>query len=161
MMRDFWLKKVVIAAHHPADACGIGRAACWIPNLKVHGVESLSVCDASLMPDLVSAHINACVLMIAEKRADLIRDSRSLATAGHKSNSANRKPTAHKGRRRNVFSRRDRYEPDGQPGEDEDRGMAEGDLAQLRVDGAQILISQNEMTTIEKLILFGRRSSRC
>ncbi len=69
---DGWLKRTVITAHHPAGTCAIGPDAVLEPDLRVRGVENLRVCDASAMPDLVSAHINACVLMMAEKAADLI-----------------------------------------------------------------------------------------
>ncbi|MFZ3307914.1 MAG: GMC family oxidoreductase N-terminal domain-containing protein [Xanthobacteraceae bacterium] len=70
---DAWLKKTVITAHHPAGTCAIGPDGVLDAELNVRGIEGLRVCDASAMPDLVSAHINACVLMMAEKAADLIR----------------------------------------------------------------------------------------
>jgi 4-pyridoxate dehydrogenase len=72
---DAWLKKVVITAHHPASTCpmGIREDSVLDPQLRVRGVERLRVVDASAMPDLVSAHINATVLMMAEKAADMIR----------------------------------------------------------------------------------------
>ncbi len=43
------------------------------PEMRVRGVEGLRVIDASAMQDLVSTHINACVIMMAEKASDMIR----------------------------------------------------------------------------------------
>jgi choline dehydrogenase-like flavoprotein len=78
---DAWLKQVSITAHHPSSTCAIGPDGVLDSDLKVRGVEKLRVCDASAMPDLVSAHINACVLMMAEKAADLIRGRPPLPAA--------------------------------------------------------------------------------
>jgi 4-pyridoxate dehydrogenase len=78
---DAWLKKVVITAHHPCGTCAIALDGVLDSDLKVRGIEGLRVCDASAMPDLVSAHINACVLMMAEKGADLIRGKPPLPAA--------------------------------------------------------------------------------
>jgi 4-pyridoxate dehydrogenase len=80
---DAWLKRTVITAHHPASTCAMGtREDCVLdPDLKVRGMEHLRVVDASAMPDLVSAHINATVLMMAEKAADLVRRRASTSSA--------------------------------------------------------------------------------
>jgi len=71
---DAFIRRTAITAHHPCGTCamGIGPQAVTDPQLRVRGAERLRVVDASVMPDLVSAHINACVLMIAEKAADMI-----------------------------------------------------------------------------------------
>ena len=71
---DAFVRRTAITAHHPCATCamGTGEAAVLDPSLRVRGVQGLRVVDASAMPDLVSGNINACVLMIAEKAADLI-----------------------------------------------------------------------------------------
>ncbi len=80
---DAWLRKTLITAHHPAGTCQMGTtpAAVLDPEMRVRGVEGLRVVDASAMPDLVSAHINACVIMMAEKAADMIRRRTPLPAA--------------------------------------------------------------------------------
>ena len=72
---DAYIRRTALTAHHPAGTCRMGSDAEAVldPQMRVQGIEGLRVVDASAMPDLVSAHINACVLMMAEKGADLIR----------------------------------------------------------------------------------------
>ena len=70
-----YIRAVASTLHHAAGTCRMGRddMAVVDPDLRVHGVDGLRVVDASVMPDLVSGNINACVLMIAERASDLIR----------------------------------------------------------------------------------------
>jgi 4-pyridoxate dehydrogenase len=66
-----------ISVHHPLGTCRMGspgtETAVVDPELRVFGTEGLRVVDASVMPDLVGGNIDAPVIMIAEKAADLIR----------------------------------------------------------------------------------------
>ncbi len=62
---------------HPGCTCRMGPASdplAVVDNqLRVHGMQGLRVVDASVMPRMISANLNASTLMIAERAADLIR----------------------------------------------------------------------------------------
>jgi 4-pyridoxate dehydrogenase len=74
---DAHIRQTAITLHHPLGTCKMGSAADAMavvdPELRVREVEGLRVVDASVMPELISGNINAPVMMIAEKAADLIR----------------------------------------------------------------------------------------
>jgi 4-pyridoxate dehydrogenase len=80
---DAHIRATAITVHHPLGTCKMGREsdpmAVVDPALKVLGVDALRVVDASVMPDLIGGNINAPVIMIAEKAADLIRSRIPLA----------------------------------------------------------------------------------
>ncbi|MDC7787448.1 GMC family oxidoreductase N-terminal domain-containing protein [Rhodoplanes sp. TEM] len=79
------VRGTAVTAHHPCGSCRMGAAddetSVVDPELRVIGVESLRVIDASVFPDLVGGNINAPVIMIAERAADLIRGRVAVAPA--------------------------------------------------------------------------------
>jgi choline dehydrogenase/4-pyridoxate dehydrogenase len=80
---DAHIRATAITVHHPLGTCKMARpsdpTAVADPELKVLGIDGLRVVDASVLPDLVGGNINAPVIMIAEKAADLIRGRPPLA----------------------------------------------------------------------------------
>jgi choline dehydrogenase-like flavoprotein len=80
---DAYIRATAITVHHPLGTCKMGTDrdpdAVVDAECRVRGVEGLRIVDASIMPDLVGGNINAPVIMMAEKAADLIRGREPLA----------------------------------------------------------------------------------
>ena len=73
---DAFIRHDASSAYHPCGTARMGadgdeRAVVDL-ELKFRGIEGLRIVDASVIPAVPSANINACVFMIAEKAADLI-----------------------------------------------------------------------------------------
>ena len=62
--------------YHLMGTCRMGRredqSSVVDEKLRVHGIKNLRVIDASIMPTMVSANLNAAAMMIAEKGADMV-----------------------------------------------------------------------------------------
>ena len=72
--RDY-IRASAIGVYHPAGTCKMGHDAMAVVDdrLKVRGLDGLHVADASIMPAVVSANLNATCIMIGERAAEMVR----------------------------------------------------------------------------------------
>ncbi len=65
-------------SYHPTCSCRMGTGPMSVvdPQLRVHGVDGLRICDSSVMPSVVGSNTNATTVMIGERASDLIRGNR-------------------------------------------------------------------------------------
>jgi choline dehydrogenase len=69
-----FIRQVAGTVYHPCGTCRMGQdeEAVVDPDLRVRGIESLRVADASVMPAIPTPNIHPATIMIAEKGADII-----------------------------------------------------------------------------------------
>jgi choline dehydrogenase len=72
-LRDF-ARRAANSFHHPVGTCRMGADGAAVVDLalRVRGVQGLRVVDASVMPSLPQAMVNAPTIALAERASDLI-----------------------------------------------------------------------------------------
>jgi choline dehydrogenase len=89
-----WIVDEAWSYHHPVGTCAMGpdpdRGAVVDADCRVHGVEGLSVIDASIMPDIPSANTNLPTIMLAEQAMAVRRHSAVGVSAADPSRIASR-----------------------------------------------------------------------
>ena len=69
-----YIRSKAETAYHPCGTLKMGtdKMAVVDENLRIHELQNIRVVDASVMPEIPSANLNAPTLMVAEKASDII-----------------------------------------------------------------------------------------
>jgi len=74
-----WVRTAVSTFHHPVGTCAMGpdpaRGAVTDSHGSVHGIDGLTVADASIMPTIPTANTNLPTIMVAEHIARWLRST--------------------------------------------------------------------------------------
>ena len=90
-----WVRDTTITDWHPMGTCAMGgnkgiEGGVIDDRLRVYGVKGLRVCDASIMPLQIAAHLQATVYAIGEKGAEMIKEDWRAEKKGRHANGVNK-----------------------------------------------------------------------